>query len=64
MCVCVSHSVMSDSLPVSMDCSLPGSSVYGILQARILEWVATDEHEFEYAPGVGDGQGSLVLCSP
>ena len=24
----------------SMDCSLPGSSVYGILQARILEWVA------------------------
>ena len=24
----------------SMDCSLPGSSVRGILQARILEWVA------------------------
>ena len=24
----------------SMDCSAPGSSVYGILQARILEWVA------------------------
>ena len=24
-----------------MDCSLPGSSVYGILQAGILEWVAT-----------------------
>ena len=24
----------------SMDCSPPGSSVYGILQARILEWVA------------------------
>ena len=23
-----------------MDCSSPGSSVYGILQARILEWVA------------------------
>ena len=23
-----------------MDCSLPGSSVYGILQVRILEWVA------------------------
>ena len=23
-----------------MDCSVPGSSVYGILQARILEWVA------------------------
>ena len=24
----------------SMDCSLPGSSVRGIFQARILEWVA------------------------
>ena len=24
-----------------MDCSLPGSSVHGILQARIVEWVAT-----------------------
>ena len=24
----------------SMDCSLPGSSVHGILQARILEWIA------------------------
>ena len=23
-----------------MDCSLPGSSVHGILQPRILEWVA------------------------
>ena len=21
-------------------------------------------HEFEYTPGVGDGQGSLVCCSP
>ena len=24
-----------------MDCSPPGSSVHGILQARILEWVAS-----------------------
>ena len=24
-----------------MDCSLPGSSIHGSLQARILEWVAT-----------------------
>ena len=23
-----------------MDCSLPGSSILGILQARVLEWVA------------------------
>ena len=38
--MCVSHSVMSDSWQQSMDCSPPGSSVHGILQARILEWVA------------------------
>ena len=31
---------MSDSFCNPMDCSLPGSSVHGILQARILEWVA------------------------
>ena len=24
-----------------MDCSLPGSSVHGIFQVRVLEWVAT-----------------------
>ena len=36
-----SHSVVSDPLRLNpMDCSLPGSSVHGILQARILEWVA------------------------
>ena len=25
-----------------MDCSLPGSSVHGIFQARVLEWVALE----------------------
>ena len=34
----VSRSVESDSLRPH-DCSLPGSSVHGVLQARILEWV-------------------------
>ena len=28
------------TLCIPMDCNLPGSSVHGILQARILEWVA------------------------
>ena len=37
----VSHSVMSDSVrPHGLYYSLPGSSAHGILQARILEWVA------------------------
>ena len=30
----------SDGITDSMDCSQPGSSVHGIFQARILEWVA------------------------
>ena len=33
-------SVVSDSFAIPMDCSPPGSSVHGISQAKILEWVA------------------------
>ena len=29
-----------------MDCSPPGSSVHGISQARVLEWVAIDFSSF------------------
>ena len=29
------------TLSYPMDCNLPGSSVHGIFQARVLEWVAT-----------------------
>ena len=38
----ISESVTQSCLTVCdlMDCSLPGSSVHGIPQARILEWVA------------------------
>ena len=39
VCVCSVTSVMSD-LCDCMDCSPPGCSVHGILQARILEWVS------------------------
>ena len=28
------------TLETPVDCSLPGSSVHGVLQARLLEWVA------------------------
>ena len=34
-----------------MDCSLPGSSVHGILQARILEWVAISSSRGSSWPG-------------
>ena len=33
-----------------MDCSPPGSSVHGILQARILEWVATSSSKGSSRP--------------
>ena len=29
------------TLRVPMDCSLPGSSIHGIFQAKVLEWVAS-----------------------
>ena len=58
MCV-LSHSVVSDSLQ-TQDCSPPGSSVHGILQARILEWVAS------FSPGElpDPGVGHVSLVSP
>ena len=43
-----------------MDCSPPGSSVHGILQARILEWVA-----ISFSKGIFLTQGSnpsLLHC--
>ena len=42
-CVCVCVAVLVAQLCSTLqpiDCSMPGSSVHGILQARILEWVA------------------------
>ena len=38
-----SESEVAQSCPIlrdPMDCSLPGSFVHGIFQARVLEWVA------------------------
>ena len=39
VCVCV-YAQLCPALCKPTDCSPPGSSVHGILQARILEWVA------------------------
>ena len=41
--LCESESEVTQSCPTlcdPVDCSLPGSSIHGILQARILDWVA------------------------
>ena len=43
-----------------MDCSPPGSSVHGILQARILEWVAMPFSRGSSPPGMK----SHLFCSP
>ena len=54
-----SHSVGPNSLQ-PMDCSPPGSSVHGILQARILEWVG-----IFFSRGIFPTQGSnpsLLHC--
>ena len=40
VCVCVLVALSCPTLWDSVNCSPPGSSVHGILQARILEWVA------------------------
>ena len=48
----VAHSSLTPSDP--MDCSLPGCSVRGIFQARVLEWVAIAGF-----PTGSDGQASV-----
>ena len=52
MCV---HAKSLQSCPTlcdPMDCSPPGSSVHGILQARILEWVAMPSSRESSNPGI------------
>ena len=50
-----------------MDCSLPGSSVHGILQARGLEWGAiafSNTYAYIYAILCLVTQSLLTLCDP
>ena len=44
---------------IPMDCSPLGSSVYWILQARILEWVAIPFFRGSSQPGMGPGSPAL-----
>ena len=49
LCACrVTQSCLT--LHILMDCSPPGSSVHGILQSRILEWVASPSSGESYQP--------------
>ena len=38
-----------------MDCNLLGSSVHGILQAKVLEWIATASSRGSSDPGIEPG---------
>ena len=46
-----------------MDCGLPVSSVLGILQARIPEWVALLFSRVSPNPGIKPGSPTLLACS-
>ena len=43
----------------AMDCSPPGSSAHGILQARILEWVAVPSGHLLFQASVENGHTSV-----
>ena len=57
MPVCVLSLQLSLTLCDPVDCSPPGSSVHGILQARILEWVAIS------SSSLGSEDAAKILCS-
>ena len=57
------HTWVTPSDP--MDCSLPGSSVHGICQARVLEWVAIAFSTMAYSVQFSlVAQSCLTLCDP
>ena len=57
-CCLVTQSCLT--LCASMDYSLPGSSIHGILQARILEWVAISFSKRSPDPGIESGSPGLT----
>ena len=63
----VQFSSVAQSCPTlydPMDCSLPGSSVHGIFQARILEWIACPPPGDRPDPGIKPPSlTSLALAS-
>ena len=59
-CMFVFILVYSQSCPTlydPMDCSPPGSSAHGILQARILEWVALFLLQYLYYQPIYEHKG-------
>ena len=59
-CSVVSVAQSCPTLHDPVDCSLPGSSVHGILQGRILQWVATSSSRGSFQPR---NRTLLLRCS-
>ena len=62
LCTCTTSVQLCPTLCKPMDCSPPGSSVHGVLQARILEWVAMPSSRGSYPPR-DQTQVSYVSCT-
>ena len=53
--------VAQSRLTLHVDCSLPGSSIHGILQARVLEWVAISfSNEYMLIPFIYQKKANLL----
>ena len=64
VCVCV-RAQLCLILYDPMDCSLPGTSVHGIFQARILEWFAISYSTHQLSDQIRSvAQSCLTLCDP
>ena len=50
VCMCAKLLQSCLTLCNSMDCSLPGSSVHGVLQAGMLKWVAMTSSRGSFQP--------------
>ena len=65
LCVCVLVAQSCLTLCNPMGCSLPHSSLHGILQARILEWVAIPFSRGDLPhPGIEPWSPTLQADSP
>ena len=55
----------ANSLEKTLMLGKTGQEEKGMTEDEMVGWHHwLNEHEFEQTPGVGDGQGSLVCCSP
>ena len=53
---------LCSTLSNPMDCSLPGSSIHGIFQARVLEWGTIAFSVAQWVSKYSLGSGSPALC--